>query len=52
MHGEFGEAEHEDFGAGIVETDCGLGVNARALYRLNHATTETLVKDYLSYGNG
>ena len=42
---ELGEAEHEDFGAGILELDCGFGIEARALNGLYYTPAKTLVKN-------
>ena len=42
---KFGEAEHEDFGAGILETDGSLGIETRTLDGLYDTLAKTLVKD-------
>ena len=52
LDGKLGEAEHEDFGAGILELDGGFGINACAFNGLYHTSAKSVVKDYLSYGKG
>ena len=45
LYRQLGEAEHEDFCAGILEDDGGFGINARAFQCLNNAPAKTLVYD-------
>ena len=45
LYGEFGKAEQEDFGAGVLELDGGFGIHSCAFDGLHGAATKTLMKD-------
>ena len=42
---KFGEAEHEDFGVGILEADGSFGIETRTLDGLYDTLAKALVKD-------